>query len=115
MATGPLDGEDDAGLADPEPELHPARSAAPARAVAADTPKRLRSTIGPPVSTPSDLRCASSRSARPGVRPVTCLENRSDVWLMSTPVGHEDADRHRNDMRWLIEVLADCRALEPKK
>jgi hypothetical protein len=59
MAIGPLDDEDEAGLElelGLEPELHPARSATTARAVVTGTPRRLRSTISPPVFTPSDLR-----------------------------------------------------------
>ena len=59
MATGPVADEDEAALElelGLEPELHPARSAMTAMPVVAATPKRLRSTISPPVFTPSDLR-----------------------------------------------------------
>src|SRR5216683_8431054 len=82
------------------PELHAASSAATAIAAETDTPKRLRIAIGPPVSTPSGLRSAPSR---PPVNrtPVVCLENRSDVSGMSTPICTQGADRHRNDMWWL--------------
>src|SRR5260370_28193697 len=59
-----LDVEALAGLMELEPQpAIPARRAAAARPAAADAPKRLRSTIGPPVST------SSGSTAVPAPRP----------------------------------------------
>src|ERR1700733_3273811 len=72
-----------AGLLEPELELEPhpaipAMRAAAARPATAVTPKRLRSTIGPPVSDSSGHTAA--RDTPGGGHPRgTCLENRSDV------------------------------------
>src|ERR1700691_1252857 len=81
MAICPFAAEDgEAAEPEPELELQPARSATPARPVAADTPKRLRSTIGPPVSSPSD--CAERLRA-----PLERASARSCAWKIDRMYG----------------------------